>query len=393
MGQRHLTGTVRVLYRNRVMDVVSLFRRWQGLDVTVRDSPAAVLLLVLCLPALGTSGTRLSDLPTRPLDGWALVAVVLECLPMATRRRWPGASVLVAALGFGLDQGLSYHTVGGVAFLLGLGSAGIYVDRHRRPVIALLTVGFVALAVVLHRQGASDEGVEWLASYLVLAAAWAVGSRWRSVRLSRAERQRQIAESVRTLERTRIARELHDIVTHHVTAMVYQVEAARYLAGDPARLDETLDAVSGTGRRAISDLRHLLDLLNPDHRDARREPTVGALDTLIEQTRNAGQPVDFHEEGTRTVSGSGELVTYRVVQEALTNALKYAHGRPTSVRVSYGEGTIAVRVTTRGSASYAGTSGSGRGLLGLRERVEMLGGTFDARPDDTGFVVQAEIPA
>lgn len=375
------------------MDVSFLFRRWRGLDATVRDSPAAVLLLVLCLPALGTSGTRLSDLPTRPFDGWALVAVVLECLPMATRRRWPEVSVLVTALGFGLDQGLSHHTVGSVAFLLGLVSAGIHVDRHRWPVMALLTVGFVGLAVSLDRQGASDVFVEWLASYLVLAAAWVVGSRLRSARAAKAEKQRQLAESVRTGERTRIARELHDIVTHHVTAMVYQTEAARYLVADPARLDQTLDAVSGTGRRAISDLRHLLDLLNPDHDGVGREPTVGALDTLIEQTRNAGQPVEFHEQGTRTASGSGELVTYRVVQEALTNALKYAHGQSTSVWVSYGDRMIAVRVTTWGTASYGDPSGSGRGLLGLRERVEILGGTFDARPDDKGFVVRAEIPA
>jgi signal transduction histidine kinase len=386
-------GAVTVLYRDLVMDVRSLLRRWRGLDVTARDFPAAALFLVLSLPPLDTSGTRLGDLTTRPFDGWALIAVVLECLPLATRRRWPAASIVVAALGFGLDQTLSHHTVGGAAVLLGLVSAGIHLDRHRWPVMALLTVGFVGIAASLHQQGASDGLAEWLASYLVLAAAWGIGSRLRSTRAWKAEKQRHIAESVRTAERTRIARELHDIVTHHVTAMVYQAEAARYLTGDPGRLDETLNAVSGTGRRAISDLRHVLDLLNPDHDTDGREPTIGALDTLVEQTRNAGQPVDFIQEGVRTVSGSSEFVTYRVVQEALTNALKYAHGRPTSVQVSYAERTISVKVVSMKAVSSSDLGGSGRGLAGLRERVEMLGGTFDARPQDQGFVVEAEIPA
>ncbi|MFG1840697.1 sensor histidine kinase [Micromonospora sp. NPDC049175] len=377
-----------------MIDTGPLLRRWRGWDVTVRDSPAAVLLLLLSVPTLATSGTQFGDLPTRAFDGWALVAVLLECVPMATRRRWPGASIMVTALGFGIDQALSYHTIGGTALVLGMVSAGIHVERHRRPVMALLTVGFVGLAVFLHQQGASDPFVVWLLSYLLLAAAWAIGSRLRSARTLKAERQRHIAESVRTAERTRIARELHDIVTHHVTAMVYQAEAARYLAADPARLDESLRAVTGTGRQAIADLRHLLDLLNPDHDTSGRKPTIGSLDTLLEQTRNAGQPVDFVEQGTPTdTAGSGEFVTYRVVQEALTNALKYAHGQPTAVRVSYGEKRIMVLVKTLGTTSTAGPGGSGRGLSGLRERVETLGGTFDARFDDEGFLVEAEIPA
>jgi signal transduction histidine kinase len=381
--------TTTVFYRDRV---ISLLKRRQGWDVTVRDAPAAVLLLLLCLPALGASGTRLGELPTRTPDGFALVVVLLECLPLATRRRWPGTSIVVTALGFGLDQAMAYHTLGGTALLLGLVSAGLHADRRRWLVRSLLTAGFAGLAVILARQGLPDPAVTWLVSYLLLASAWIVGSRLRAARALAAERRRHLAESVRTGERTRIARELHDIVTHHVTAMVYQAEAARYLAADPARLGDTLDAVTGTGRQAITDLRHLLDLLNPEHDTAGREPATGALDTLIAQTRNAGQPVDFAEEGVRAAAaGSGEFVTYRVVQEALTNALKYAHGRPTVVRVVYTEKRITVRVQTFGPAA---TVGPGRGLAGLRERVEMLGGTFDARsPAEGGFVVEAEIPA
>ncbi|GAB6902970.1 sensor histidine kinase [Kineosporia succinea] len=376
-----------------MIDTGAWSSRWRALPVTVRDLPVAVGVFVLCLPALGNAGTQFGDLPTRPFDGWALVAVVLECLPLATRRRWPAASILVAATGFGLDQGLAYHTVGGTAFALGLVSAGAYVERWRAGVMTALSVSFVALAVLLNHRGVTDGPVEWVVTYVVLAAAWVMGSWLRSARALEAERRQHLARAVREAERTRIARELHDVVTHHVTAMVYQAEAARYLAADPARLDETLGAVTGTGRQAITDLRHLLDLLNPEHHSSGREPTIGALDVLVGQTRDAGQPVDLVIDGVEASStGSGEFVTYRVVQEALTNALKYAHGCPTVVRVSYGEKRIAVDVRTTGTGSEA-ASGSGRGLNGLRDRVEMLGGTFESGPSDQGFVVRAVIPA
>jgi signal transduction histidine kinase len=236
----------------------------------------------------------------------------------------------------------------------------------------------------------------YLAFYLQIVLAWGIGSWLRSTRAAEAERRLRVAEASRVTERTRIARELHDVVTHHVTAMVVQAEAARYLTAVPDRLDETLGAVSDTGRRAIADLRHLLDLLDPDHDTDFRRPAVGELPTLVEQTRQAGQPVEFVEEGTSSEpAGSAELVAYRVVQEALTNALKYAHGSPTAVRVRYGEREITVEVGTDGPGSRTGSpGGSGRGLAGLRERVDALGGEFSAdRRTGGGFVARARIPA
>ena len=115
--------------------------------------------------------------------------------------------------------------------------------------------------------------------YLALALAWGIGAWLRSTRAAEAERRRHVAEATRAAERTRIARELHDVVTHHVTAMVVQAEAARYLTAAPERLDQTLTAITDTGRRAITDLRHLLDLLNPDHGTEPRTPSVGELRT------------------------------------------------------------------------------------------------------------------
>ncbi|MEU1341797.1 histidine kinase [Streptomyces sp. NPDC005827] len=433
---------------------------WHRLDITVRDLPLGLLLLAgSFLPALHGKGTQVGDLPNRPFDALALLALGLECLPLAVRRRWPAVCLALVSAGFAIDQLRGYHSVAGTALPLALISTGAHLERRRRASALVFSVAYVPMAVALYRLGSGGETVTgFVTFYLVLVLAWGAGAWLRANRVAEAERRLRVAEDTRTAERTRIARELHDVVTHHVTAMVVQAEAARYLTAAPDRLDQTLTAVTDTGRRAISDLRHLLDLLNPDHgtgtgtgadngtrHGARhgtgtddRTPPAGRLRTLVEQTRRAGQPVEFTEEGTPTESaGSADLVAYRVVQESLTNALKYAHGSRTSVRVRHSEKEITVEVGTdgpggpggpgasggpKGSGGYdspgdpgdpgdsggpgrpggprrpgrpvTSPGGSGRGLAGLRERVAVLGGEFSAGPRaDGGFLVRARIPA
>lgn len=288
------------------------------------------------------------------------------------------AVAFVGSAGVGAVQGNALLTlVLGVAVAVLLVFAYAWVVRwsERRAPVEVATEGSVAALF-----------------YLALVLAWGVGTWLRSTRAAEAERRLHIAEAALAAERTRIARELHDVVTHHVTAMVVQAEAARYLTAAPDRLDATLSAVTDTGRRAIGDLRHLLDLLNPGHDTDVRMPSAGELHTLVEQTRRAGQPVEFTEEGSPAEpAGSAEFVTYRVVQESLTNALKYAHGSRTAVHVRYGEKEIIVEVGTDGSDSRAGSpGGSGRGLAGLHERVDALGGEFSAdRRDRVQAVVYA----
>lgn len=367
---------------------------WRRLDVTVRDAPIALFLAVgSVLPPFQSQGTQLGDLPDRPYDALAVVAVALQSLPLIVRRRWTAACLVLTAIGFAIDQLSGYHTFAGSGLAIALLSAGAHLEWHRRATAVLLTAAYVPLAIGLHRLG-STEGVGGFSTfYLAACFAWGIGAWFRYTRAVEVERRRHVAAATRAAERTRIARELHDVVTHHVTAMVVQAEAARYLTAAPERLDETLGSVTDTGRRAISDLRHLLDLLNPDH-DEPAKPAVGELQTLVEQTRRAGQPVEFTEEGSATAGGA-DFTIYRVVQESLTNALKYAHGNPTVVKVHYGEKEITVEVGTRGPGSAAASpGGSGRGLAGLRERVDGLGGEFDAGPGpDGGFVVRARIPA
>ncbi|TXS76140.1 sensor histidine kinase [Streptomyces sp. sk2.1] len=370
---------------------------WRRLDITVRDLPLGLLLLVASLlPSLHGNGTEVGGLPTRPADALAGVAAVLQCLPLAVRRRWPQVCVALVTAGFVLDQLRGYHLFAGSALPVALLSAGSYLERYRRALPVVLTAVFGALSVVLYQIGPGrDPLAEFVTFYLALALAWGIGTWMRSARAAEADRRRRSAEDARNAECTRIARELHDVVTHHVTAMVVQCEAARYLTAAPERLDQSLAAVSDTGRRAITDLRHLLDLLDPDHGPEPRTPPGGRLLTLVEQTRRAGQPVEFTEEGTpATTTGSADLVAHRVVQEALTNALKYDHGGRTSVLVRHCEKEITVEVGTDGSGSRAESpGGSGRGLAGLRERVDVLGGEFSSgRRTGGGFVVRARIP-
>ncbi|GAA4881229.1 histidine kinase [Kitasatospora terrestris] len=388
---------------------------WRRLDVTLRDLPLGVLFLVASfLPGLRGHGTQVGDLPTRPFDALAVVALALECLSPVVRRRWPVVCLALAACGFALDQLCGYHSAAGTALPVALISAGSHLERLRRTTAAVLSVAYVPLAVALARLGSGGEtATEFVTFYLTLALAWRAGAWLRSTRAAEAARRERVAADTRTAERTRIAAELHDVVTHHVTAMVVQAEAARYLTAAPERLERSLTAVSDTGRLALTDLRHLLDLLKPAHdtdhgtdhglgpteATQARTPAAGRVLTLVEQTRRAGQPVDFTEWGPQPAStGGADLVAYRVVQEALTNALKYAHGSRTSVQVQRGETEITVEVSTDGTGSRAATAtaaaGGGRGLAGLRERVDVLGGDFSAGSDpDGGFTVRARIPA
>jgi signal transduction histidine kinase len=346
-----------------------------------------VLFAGSLVPALHSQGTQFGGMPVRPFDALAVVAVALQCVPVAVCRRWPVACFALVSLGFSVDQLRGYHTFAGTALAIALLTMASRQERHRRVTVVLFSSAYVVLASLFPLLGGGEPLVEFVTFYLALVLVWGLGSWLRATRIAETERRRRVAEDARTAERTRIARELHDVVTHHVTAMVVQAEAARYLTAE--RLDESLTTVTGTGRRALTDLRHLLDLINPSH----GIPSAGGLRALVEQTRRAGQPVEFTENGTAEADSSAGPVAYRVVQEALTNALKYAHGNRTSVHVHHGEREITVQVSTDGAAVPAvSPGGGGRGLAGLRARVDVLGGDFSAGHDEDGFYVHARIP-
>jgi signal transduction histidine kinase len=386
---------------------------WQERDGSVKDSVLALVLTLLAfVPTLSNIGAQLGDLPQRPADAACVGLTLAQTLPLAVRRRWPALCLPVVGGAFAVHQALGCPTTfGSVGLYLALYCAGAHQVSYRRTLATAAGAGYVVLAVVLHSLGSPQRFADYLAFCLSLAVFWLAGSAMRRWRAQEAERRRLAAEVATAAERARIARELHDVVTHHVTAMVVQADAAQFLlTSAPERVGEGLTAVSDTGRRALTELRHLLGVLEAtgesaaaDPARADRAPTLGKVGDLAEQARLSGQPVEFTEQGVRRPrTVDVELAAYRVVQEALTNAMKYAAGQRTVVLVRHGEQHVGIEVTTDGpapcspAASAARTPGpaGGRGLGGLRERVRMLDGELVAGPrPDGGFSVRAVIPS
>jgi signal transduction histidine kinase len=263
-----------------------------------------------------------------------------------------------------------------------------------------------------------DTGSGWL----IVAALAALGAAVAGLRLARARRTaaRALQERGWLLERARetaartavdaerasIARELHDIVSHNVSLMVVQASAAReVLATQPAEAAAALRAVQEAGRDTMTELRHLLGVLAPaaDGSDELApQPSLSRLSPLIDRIAFAGLPVEVRISGEPRPLPSGvDLTAYRIIQEALTNALKHGDGRRAEVTVRYAPHQLRVEVLNVGSSVLAGAPSApatepdpdGRGLLGLRQRVAVYGGDFDARRRlGGGFRVRARIP-
>ncbi|CAM5341573.1 hypothetical protein STENM223S_06614 [Streptomyces tendae] len=277
--------------------------------------------MLLCalafVPSMRGSGTDIGGVAERPYDALAVVAIGLQTLALTLRRRWPAVCLTLVAAGFALDQLRGYHTVAGTALPLALLSAGAHLERYRRTTVAVLSVAYVLFVAELVRRGTGEPPAEFVSFYVAMCLLWGGGAWLRSTRIAEAERRAQVAERTRAAERARIARELHDVVTHHVTAMVVQAEAARYLAAAPERLDEALTAVTDTGRRAVADLRHLLDLLNPDHGEGSRRArvttaTAQAAVAAVPSARVARRRRERRRARARTsAAGRGGGVSYR----------------------------------------------------------------------------------
>jgi signal transduction histidine kinase len=216
-------------------------------------------------------------------------------------------------------------------------------------------------------------------------------------RARRLEQQQEQAaqEAVRT-ERARIARELHDVIAHSLSLMVIQAGAAHdLLRRDPDRAARALAEVQHAGRRALSETGRLLDLIrNDDELGLAPQPTAGDLATLVQQFRASGLDVELEvDSSTDQLPPGVDLSVYRIVQEGLTNALKHAPGAHTQVRFRRLQNEVLVDITNAGGPATSAWQSSGHGLIGMRERVSVFGGTLHAGPTaDGGFTLQACLP-
>jgi signal transduction histidine kinase len=202
-------------------------------------------------------------------------------------------------------------------------------------------------------------------------------------------------------ERRRIAREMHDVVAHSMSVMVVQAGGARrILTQDPARATEAAELIERTGREALTEMRRLLGVLRPGEAARAPQPGLDGLDALVERARSAGLPVELSVEGARPALAPGlELAAYRIVQEALTNAIKHAGTAPTKVDVRYGEEEVELVIENQsrpaGTPAVNGAAhGRGHGLVGMRERVKVFDGELEAGPGaGGGYRVRAVLPA
>lgn len=387
---------------------------WRARSVAVRDGVlAAVLAAVAFAPGLVDNGVMVGELEQRPLDAVGLALVMGQCLPLFARRLRPLACLAAVALCFAAVQLLAYPpTFASVGIVVALYSAGAHQEHRRVPMTAALTVGYLLLTLALSLRGSPERAADYVAFYLVMLSVAGAGALMRSWRAGEAERRRRGAELAVARERNRIARELHDVVTHHVTAMVVQADSARFRPADQHA--GLMSGISDTGREAMADLRRLLGVLEgsedpgsprvPETVDGSSahsaleglDPAADQLGDLVERVRRSGQPVELTVRGDRPDLDPGiGLTAHRVVQEALTNAVKHARGQPTGVLIGYGRDRIDIQVTTEGlgRSSVPDLLSGGRGLTGLGDRVRVFGGEFTAGElPRGGFVVRARLP-
>jgi signal transduction histidine kinase len=197
-------------------------------------------------------------------------------------------------------------------------------------------------------------------------------------------------------ERARIARELHDVIAHTVTVMVVQAQAGPDLVGDPTRARSAFGAIETSGREALTELRRLLGVLrSADGAPAvGPQPGVGAVEGLVQELRDAGRQVDLRVEGVPVELPAGvDLSAFRIVQEALTNAVKHAGDAEAEVIVRYAPDALEVEVLDNGSGTTASAAGPGHGLIGMRERVALYGGELQVGArNGHGYAVRARLP-
>jgi signal transduction histidine kinase len=212
------------------------------------------------------------------------------------------------------------------------------------------------------------------------------------------DNQRALAEQAVADERRRIARELHDVVAHHVSVMgVLATGARRMLRRDPDSADEALGTIEDTSRTTLREMRRLLDVLRTEAEPAADlvpQPGLAAITALVEQVRDAGLPVALRVDGTPVELDPGVALTvYRIVQEGLTNALKHAGSATAQVRLAFDATALTVEVVDTGRGPQPGGERIGHGLVGMRERVALYGGTLHTGPrPGGGYRMQARMP-
>ncbi|WP_147141548.1 sensor histidine kinase [Stackebrandtia albiflava] len=375
---------------------------------TLLGAPVAALSIVMVLLAM----------PTGKAVGVS-TGIVVAHLALAVRRRAPLSSFGLVCAGFTVQvvmTGLFLTVPSAAVFPVALysvtargGRAGPWVAAVAGPAGAgVATWRFVNDSGVVAAELRPHPVLVFVTLTAVCAVGVSLGLYRRTqaayvavleerARDAEARRAGQAAEAVRR-ERQRIAREMHDIVSHSLAVVVGQAKGGRYVLDDPVRVGGVLSTIEDTGRQALTDMRGLLGVLRPDTDDPGSplgpQPGLRELPELLRRTRDAGLTVGEHHVGTtRRLSPAAELAVYRLVQEALTNAVKHGGPEPgVTLELRWEAAGLRVRVANTSIATGPRRTGPGHGLTGMRERVAAVGGSVTAGPDGAGFTVTARVP-
>jgi signal transduction histidine kinase len=378
------------------------------------------LALALALAAYYV-GSLIPEAGQLRLPRLAFALVVLQALPIIWRRRWPVATLLV----IGIPRGLYDDLHIGFAPLELATMIALYTVMDRSSTRVRWAVGAVTLYGLIQGQTTPGhtEPYDFFVAALYLAPAAMAGiiSRTRRAYLQEAEARAEQAQNGRdrevalaaAQERTRIARELHDVVAHHVSLIAVQSDAAAtLLPGQPVQAEKHVEIIGQTAREAMGELRRLLGVLRSPASAVRESPdtsplpSVSQLGKVLDQVREAGISVDLRVEGSPARLAPGvDLAAYRIIQEALTNTVRHSGADKAAVTLRYEPGYVTVSVTDTGHgfAAAAGPPGAGStltsrsggfGLAGMAERVASCGGSLTVGSGQAdGFAVTARLPA
>ena len=381
-------------------------RQFALTHVLVTDAVLALLLAGVCTPWLVTTDSS-------PL-AWLLQAGLLA--PLAWRRRYPyGVFAVVCAVAL-VQWSVGIRLVADLALLVALSTLATY--RPRRVALAaagVLEVGAVLASVAWSLAGSWLSSLVFLSGMVAAALLLGISVRARSAlvatlteRAGRLERERdQQAQIAAAAERTRIAREMHDVIGHQLAVIVSLADgAAAKLASDPPRAAAAIASVADVGRQALGETRGLLGVLRADGSGdgLAPQPGLAGLVDLVAQTRATGLAATLNCAGDAAgLAADIQLAVYRIAQEAITNTLRHASGaQAVAVRVTIGAASVELEVTDDGrpapgaipgrAAAPPAGPGGGRGLTGMRERARAYGGSVAAGPGPRGWEVRATLP-
>jgi signal transduction histidine kinase len=372
-------------------------------------APLDVVLAVAIAGAIETLAWNRGILgdPIRGPRALVVALPLLMAVPLLWRRRWPLLVWSLGAAGIVAQAVASHHSAEGLETLavlyVGSYSVAAYADRRRALVgLAVLLVTYVIYAWEDPNTRSGRTSEEWATAFfgVLSVAAWLAGLVTHDRRASAATAARTAAlerdrEQVLTEERSRIARELHDIVSHNLSVVVLQASGARARTGAGSDdVSATLEKIESSGRTALVEMRRMLGVLRAgtDDPELAPQPGLGDIADLVESVRRAGLDVSLETSGELAgVPSAVGLSAYRIVQESLTNTIRHADATHADVAVRRDDGGLVVEVHDE-SALPPGSVTPGHGLTGMRERAALLGGDFVAGWDARGFVVRVRLP-